>query len=73
MGSRKNVKLMLWGDVVVCAMYLKNRSPSLALAKNYPFEIWYGHIILVRHINIFGSTCYALTPKEKTNKLGTRS
>ena len=24
----KNVKLMFWGDVVVCATYLRNRSPS---------------------------------------------
>ena len=27
----------------------------------------------VRHLRVFGSTCYALIPKEQRNKLGARS
>eukprot|EP00253_Pinus_taeda_P031043 PITA_31043 len=28
-----------------------------------PYEMWYGHVSLVRHLRVFGSTCYALIPK----------
>ena len=70
----KNVKLMFWGDVVVCATYLRNISPSHALEdKTSPHEMWFGHLPLVRHFRVFGSTWYALIPKEQRNKLGARS
>ena len=35
--------------------------------------MWHGHISSVKHLRIFGSTCYALIPKEQRNKLGARS
>ena len=35
--------------------------------------MWFGHLPLVRHLRVFGSTCYALIPKEQRNKLGARS
>ena len=57
----KNVKLMFWGDAVKCAAYLRNRSPSNALDNKTP------------HLRVFGSTYYALIPKEQRNKLGARS
>jgi transposase InsO family protein len=69
----KNVKLMFWVDAVLCAVYVKNRSPSHALGNKTPYEMWYGHIPSVRHLRVFGSTCYALIPKEKRNKLDARS
>ena len=34
--------------------------------------MWYGHIPSVKHIRVFGSTCYALIPKVHRNKLGSR-
>ena len=69
----KNVKLMFWGDAVKCAAYLRNRSPSNALDNKTPHEMWFGYLPSVRHLRVFGSTCYALIPKEKINKLGARS
>jgi hypothetical protein len=56
----KNAKLMFWDDVV----YVKNRYPSHALQNKTPCEIWYGRIPSVMHLRVFGSTCYALIPKE---------
>jgi hypothetical protein len=38
-----------------------------------PYEMWYGQIPSVRHLRVFGSTCYALIPKEKRNNLDARS
>ena len=60
-------------DAVVCATYLRNRSPSHALEDKTPHEMWFGHLPSVRHLRVFGSTCYALIPKEQRNKLGARS
>ena len=68
----KNVKLMFWGDAVVCAAYLRNRSPSHAIEDKTPHEMWFGQLPLVRHLKVFGSTYHALIPKEQINKLGAR-
>jgi hypothetical protein len=43
----KNVKLMFWGDAVLCAMYLRKTSPHNSLGNNIHYELWY-HIPLVR-------------------------
>jgi hypothetical protein len=68
----KNVKLMFWADAVLFAVSVKNMCPSHALQKNNPYEMWYGHIPLVRHLRVFGSTCYALIPKEQRSKIDVR-
>ena len=69
----KNVKLMFRGDAVLCANYVRNRSPSHALNNKTAYEMWYGHIRSVRHFRVFGSTCYALIPKQQRDMLGARS
>ena len=69
----KNVKLMFWGDALVCVAYLRNIITSQALEDKTPHEMWFGHLPSVRHLWVFGSPCYALIPKEQRNKLGARS
>jgi transposase InsO family protein len=69
----KNVKLMFWADVVLCAIYVKVCAHLMALQNNISYEMWYGHIRLVRHLGVFGSTCYALIPKVQRSKLDVRS
>jgi len=46
---------------------------SNAIRNKTPYEMWYGHIPSVKHLRVFGSTCYALIPKVHRNKLGARS
>ena len=69
----KKVKLMFLVGVVLCTMYIKNMCPSNAIRNKNPYEMWHGHIPLVKHLRVFGSICYALIPKEQINKLGARS
>jgi len=69
----KNVKLMFWVDAVLCVVYVNNRCPSNAIRNKTPYEMWYGHIPSVKHLRVFGSTCYALVPKVHRKKLGARS
>jgi len=40
----KNVKIMFWADVVLCAAYIKNRFPSNDIRNKTPYEMWYGHV-----------------------------
>jgi hypothetical protein len=61
----KIVKLMFWDDAILCAFYVKNKCSYHALKNNIPYQMWYGHIPLVRHPGAFGSTCCALIPKEQ--------
>ena len=43
---------------------------TLAKDNKTPHEMWFGHLPSVRHLRFFGSTCYALIPKEQRYKLG---
>ena len=54
---------MFWADFVICVLYIKNRCPSNAIRNRTPYEMWYGHVPSVKHLKVFGSTCYALIPK----------
>ena len=69
----KNVKVMFWVDVVLFFIYIKNTCPSNAIRNKTPYEMWYGHIPLVKHLRVFGSTYYALIQKVHRNKHGARS
>jgi len=69
----KNVKTIFWGDVVMCAMCITNRCPSHALENKTLYEMWFGRVPSIHHPRVFGSTCYALVPKEQRNKLGARN
>jgi adenylate kinase family enzyme len=65
----KNVKLMF----LVHVAYVKKRCPFHDLRNKTSYEMWYGHIPSMRHLRVFGSTCYALISKEKRSKLDARS
>jgi hypothetical protein len=68
----KNVKLMFWDGAILCVVYVKNMCPSHALQNKTPYEMWYGRIPSVMHLRVFGSTCYALIPKEKRTNIDAR-
>ena len=54
-----------WGEAVMAATYLLNRSPTVALGKTTPFEKWFGRKPDISNLRIFGCLAYALTPKQK--------
>jgi hypothetical protein len=64
--------MMFWVDAVLCEVYVKNRCSSHAFENKTPYEMWYGRIPSVRHIRVFGCTCYALIP-EQINKLDAKN
>lgn len=56
----------LWGESVVTAAYLLNRSPTSALEeKKAPFEIWYGRKPNIDKLRVFESIAYIWIPNLK--------
>jgi len=56
-----------WGEAVLTATYLINRSPSRALknVRKTPFEMWHKKKPVLKYLKIFGSTVYALNKVRK--------
>jgi Reverse transcriptase (RNA-dependent DNA polymerase)/gag-polypeptide of LTR copia-type/Integrase core domain/GAG-pre-integrase domain/Domain of unknown function (DUF4219) len=62
----------LWMEIAETVVYLKNRSPTSAVATT-PYELWHGVKPNLSHLRIIGSTAYVHIPKEKRIKLDTHS
>ena len=62
----------LWMEIADTVVYLKNRSPTSAVATT-PYELWHGTKPNLSHLRIIGSTAYVHIPKEKRIKLDTHS
>jgi transposase InsO family protein len=60
-----------WGEAVLTATYLINRSPTKALINNKtPYEMWYQRKPTLKYLKVFGSTVYIhiKTSKNKFDK-----
>ena len=69
-----NLDKKFWGEAILTANYLTNRSPTRALMENKtPFEMWFGRKPNLANLVIFGSLAFAHVPKEKRRKLDPRS
>lgn len=59
----------LWCEAVQAAVFVINRSPTVALNKKTPYEMWYGHKPNMSKLHIWGSKAYSFIPKAKRSKL----
>ncbi|CAM8994640.1 unnamed protein product [Rhodiola kirilowii] len=53
------MKNSMWGEAVITACYLINRSASSAIDFKTPFEMWFGRKPSLSHLRPFGCTAYA--------------
>jgi len=67
MSTFKKLSPIYWAEAIHRAIYLRNRSPTSSLDGITPYEAWFGFTPKVKHLRVFGSTCYALVLKEKKN------
>jgi hypothetical protein len=44
---------VFWGEAVVTAVYILNRSPTKARNGRTPYEAWHGHKPAVSHLRVF--------------------
>ena len=64
----------LWGEAVMTACYLVNRSPTSALAENKtPYEIWNGKKPDLSKLKIFGCVAYVHIPSQLRTKFQPKS
>ncbi|CAN0860176.1 Retrovirus-related Pol polyprotein from transposon TNT 1-94 [Linum grandiflorum] len=61
------LKSSLWGEAVVTAAYLINRSPSSAISFKTPQEMWTGKKPNLSHLRPFGCTAYSQISQGKLN------
>ncbi|EZA58507.1 Eukaryotic translation initiation factor 3 subunit A [Ooceraea biroi] len=62
-----------WGEAVMTAIYVKNRSPTVAVPRATPEELWSGYKTDVSDLSIFGYRVFVHTPKELRKKLDPKS
>lgn len=55
----------LWGEAMIAATYLTNRSPTVALNNKTPFEMWFNRKPDISNLRVFGSRAFAHDPNVK--------
>ncbi|KAM1854918.1 hypothetical protein ACFX14_010685 [Malus domestica] len=73
MFKSKRLPKELWAEVITCAVYLSNRSPTRSVWGKTPQEAWSGRKPGISHLRIFGSIAHVHVPDEKRTKLDDKS
>ncbi|XP_013601587.1 PREDICTED: uncharacterized protein LOC106309050 [Brassica oleracea var. oleracea] len=68
-----NLSIEYWGECVLTAGYLINKTPSTLLGNKTPFEKLYGHAPGYKHLKVFGCLAYAHNLDHKGDKFESRS
>ena len=69
----QNLKLDLWAEAVVNAVYTRNRCPTRAVANMTPEQGWSGRQPCVAHMHIFGCIAFANVPDACRTKLDAKA
>jgi hypothetical protein len=56
--KQRGMSGVFWGEVVVTAVYILNRSPTKALNGMTPYEAWHGRKPTVSHLRVFGCLAF---------------
>ena len=62
-----------WAKALSTAVYLRNRSPTIAVEGKTPFEACTGQKPNVGHLRVFGCAAYAHVAKDERQKLDAKS
>jgi hypothetical protein len=57
--KQRGMSVVFWGEAVVTAIYILNRSPTKALNGRTSYEAWYGRKPAVSHLRVFGCLTFA--------------
>lgn len=70
--KQRGMPAIYWGEAVMTAVHLLNRSPTKALDGKTPYEAWHGRKPVVSHLRVFG--CLVFTKElSHVGKLDDRS
>jgi transposase InsO family protein len=62
-----------WALALLCAVHLRNRSPTRALASTTPFEAWTGRKPSFADLRVFGCLAFVHVPAAKRGKLDVKA
>ena len=65
-----HLPLEFWGECVLPAVHLINRTPTKVLNGKTPYEILFQSTPSYNHIQVFGCLCYAHNFQKKKDKFG---
>ena len=65
--------LQFWAEAVNTAVYFHNRSPTVALKDETPFECWFGRKPDIFNLRVFGFVWYMHVPDGQRRKLDPKS
>nr|KYP63760.1 Retrovirus-related Pol polyprotein from transposon TNT 1-94 [Cajanus cajan] len=68
-----NLPISFWGECVLTAGYLINRTPTPVLSGKTPYEMLYGQAPMYEHLKVFGCLCYAHNLDRHGDKFASRS
>lgn len=68
----KGLPKELWAEAVNTAVHTLNRIPATGEDKT-PYEKWFNKRPSVKHLRVFGTTCYTLIPKQLRKKWEAKS
>jgi hypothetical protein len=70
--KQRRMSAVFWGEAVVMAVYILNRSPTKALNDRTSYEAWHGRKPVVSHLQVFGCLAFAKV-LDHIGKLGDRN
>jgi hypothetical protein len=68
-----SLPLPLWGEAVVAACHVRNRSPIAGTRAGTPWGLFFGAVPEVSHLRVFGCQVYCHVPRELRTKLASVS
>lgn len=68
-----NLPIRFWGEVILTASHLINKTPSSVLDNISPYEFLYGTKPSYEHLRVFGSLCFVYYKSRNNDKFGSRS
>nr|AAD19784.1 putative retroelement pol polyprotein [Arabidopsis thaliana] len=68
-----SLPIKFWGESILTAAYLINRTPSSILSGRTPYEVLHGSKPVYSQLRVFGSACYVHRVTRDKDKFGQRS
>ena len=68
-----SLPLKFWGEFVLTAAYLINRTPTKLLHYKTPYEVLFGVPPIYDHLKVFGCLCYAHNHAKPCDKFDARA